>query len=134
MQRSVEIRINGSAIRSRDSLFDAFSLREPVPTPGSSRRARFARKRLALLLEHRSAGRAQARLLPGAGRPGDGAGIGDFAGAEPVDVGVQAAPARGCHCWAKAEPVANNVRKRPSVETRRARPAQCPDSRQVASS
>jgi hypothetical protein len=39
-----------------------------------------------LLLEHRRAGRTQARLLP-AQAGGDGARIGDFAGAEPVDVG-----------------------------------------------
>jgi hypothetical protein len=39
-----------------------------------------------LLLEYRRAGLAQARLLP-AQASGDGARIGNFAGAKPVDVG-----------------------------------------------
>jgi hypothetical protein len=65
-----------------------------------------------LPLEHRRTCRAQASLLPAqAGR--DGPGIGDFAGAQPVDIGC-AGPAllrcalRGCrprrkHCEEEAE-------------------------------
>lgn len=39
----------------------------------------------ALLLEHRPACLAQARLLPSQA-VGDGAGVGDFAGAEAIDI------------------------------------------------
>ena len=69
-----------------------------------------------LLLEHRRAGRAQARLLPpqaGGDRPR----IGYLAGTEPVDVGGAGLALPGS---ANAEPVANSDSNRATVERERA--------------
>lgn len=71
------------------------------------------------LIEHGAAGLAEARAVTAqAGR--DGADVGDFAGAEPVDVGRAGPSLLWCACCASAV-LANSVRNSPTVEARRAR-------------